>query len=165
MIFLKGDSDPEWLLRDEFNERNAELSPDGRWMAYESDESGGWEIYVRPFPDVQDGRWTVSNAGGSWPLWSRDGRGLFYLQPGSPARLMAVAVETEETDPVFRFRSRQVVLDWPYFQWVVGRSYDVSSDGRFLVLVAEGIGDTAESPRINIVQNWFEELKERVPVP
>ena len=67
---VDGGSEPVWQLRGDFNERNAELSPDGRWMAYESDESGQFEIYVRPFPDVESDQVQVSNAGGMKPLWS-----------------------------------------------------------------------------------------------
>ena len=87
---------PELLLSTEFSDRNAEVSPDGRLVAYESNALGRYDIYVRPFPNVEAGRWLVSKDGGSRPLWSPDGRELFYLSPS--ASLMAVDVETE---PVF----------------------------------------------------------------
>src|SRR5262249_35461591 len=64
-------------------ERNGMVSPDGRWLAYESNDSSSFEIYVRPYPDVESGRWQVSTGGGTRPLWSRDGRGLFYVSPTS----------------------------------------------------------------------------------
>ena len=64
------------LLQTPFNEQNADLSPDGDWIAYQSDESGRPEVYVRPYPDVNAGRWQVSTSGGTRPLWSRDGREL-----------------------------------------------------------------------------------------
>ena len=67
------------LVQTMFNERNAEIGPEGRWLAYESSESGRLEIYVRPFPDVSGGRWHVSTAGGRTPLWSRNGQELFYV--------------------------------------------------------------------------------------
>ncbi len=164
MISIEEGSEPEWLLRSEFNERNAELSPDGRWMAYQSDESGQYEIYVRPFPNVEDGRWQVSNAGGIYPLWSRDGRELFYLA-GPPARLMVVPVQT---DPTFVPENPQELLEWPYCSRGEGRTYDVSPDGQRFLAFHTALLETdadASPPRINIVLNWFEELKERVPVP
>src|SRR5262249_38236442 len=84
------------LVRTRFNERNAEVSPDGRWLAYQSDESGRYEVYVRPFPDTNAGRWTISSDGGSRPVWARNGRELFYVagQTPSPIRMMRVAVDT-----------------------------------------------------------------------
>ena len=163
LVSLDADSDPVWLVASEFNERNAELSPNGLWMAYQSDESGQYEIYVRPFPNVEDNLWIISTAGGLKPLWARDGRTLFYLEPGTPARLMAVPVQT---DPTFQHQSPQKVLEWPYDWGNEGRSYDVSPDGQRFLAVKQGEADEdAPPPQINIVQNWFEELKERVPVP
>ena len=76
-----------------FNERNAEVSPDGHWLANESSESGREEVYVRPFPDVEGGRWQISTGGGRTPLWSRNGRELFYLSPAN--FMMGVQVEPE----------------------------------------------------------------------
>ena len=64
-----------------FNELNGEISPDGRWVAYQSNESGQDEIYVRPFPDADRGRWQISTGGGTRPLWARSGKELFYLGP------------------------------------------------------------------------------------
>ena len=164
MLSIGGDPEPTWLLRGEFNERNAELSPDGRWMAYESDESGEREIYVRPFPNVEDGLWQVSDAGGRWPLWSRDGQELFYLEGGRPPHLMAVQVET---DPTFDYQNPQELFEWQYsVNATARRNYDVSPDGqRFLAINSQIANDDSPLPTINVVLNWFEELKERVPVP
>lgn len=64
-------------MKTPFNEENGEVSPDGRWLAYQSDESGQFEIYVRPFPKVAGGRWLISTAGGVQPLWARNGQELF----------------------------------------------------------------------------------------
>ncbi len=89
VLSLEGSSEP--LLATEFSERNGEISPDGRWLAYQSNASGQNEIYVRPFPNVEGGQWLISNGGGTRPLWSPDGRELFYVAPG--ARLMAVPVQ------------------------------------------------------------------------
>ena len=93
LVVLSLEGSPEPLLATEFSERNGEISPDGLWLAYESEASGQYEIYVRPFPNVEDGQWPISRGGGTRPLWSPDSRELFYLAPG--ARLMAVGVQTE----------------------------------------------------------------------
>jgi serine/threonine-protein kinase len=87
----------EALLTTPFNETNAEISPDGRWLVYDSDESGRSEVYVRPFPNVEEGRWQVSRDGGTRPTWSRNGRELFYLtKAGVDAVLMSVSIESGE---------------------------------------------------------------------
>jgi serine/threonine-protein kinase len=154
-----------WRLTGGFNERNAELSPNGRWMAYESDESGGWQIYVRPFPQVDDDLVTVSNDGGITPLWSRDGRELFYLRPGTPVQLMAVSVDTGGATGAFAVGARTALFDFPYYIGGGGRNYDVAPDGqRFLVIgnAADTIGDEVR-PEITVVLNWTSELQRLVP--
>ena len=164
MISLEADAPVVWRLNGDFVERNAELSPDGRWMAYASDESGAPEIYVRPFPQVEDDQVLVSNNGGFYPLWSRDGSELFYLQPGNPEELIAVSVDTDETDRSFAFRDRQVVLPWPYFTQAEGRTYDVSDDGQRFLAISTGVapGERGTTGQAILVQNWFEELRQRV---
>ena len=165
MISIGGDS-ILWRLNGDFIERNAELSPDGRWMAYQSDESDAFEIYVRPFPQVEDDQVLVSNNGGRFPLWSRDGSELFYLQPGSPYELIAVSLDTDETDRSFAFSDREVVIEWPYVVLLgEGRSYDVSDDGQRFLAITTGAtaGEGETTGQAILVQNWFEELKERVP--
>ena len=79
------------LVQSPFTERNGIVSPDGRWLAYEANDSGRFEIYVRPFPDVNSGRWQVSTAGGTRPLWARSGQELFYVSP--TGALMRVGVD------------------------------------------------------------------------
>jgi serine/threonine-protein kinase len=79
------------LFETQFNELNAEVSPDGRWLAFESDESGQREVHVRPFTDVSGGRWQVSTGGGSRPLWARNGEELFYLNPSGDEAATASA--------------------------------------------------------------------------
>ena len=163
MISLDAGSEPVWLLAGEGNERNAELSPDGMWMAYQSDESGEFEVYVRPFPNVDDDQWTVSTAGGLKPLWARNGRELFYLEPGTPARMMAVPVQTVTA---FEHQAPRELLEWPYFGGTEGRAYDASFDGeRFLTVVPIEAVEDAPPPQINVVLNWFEELNQQVPGP
>ena len=149
------------LLATMFGERNGEVSPDGRWLAYESDESGREEIYVRPFPDVQGGRWQVSTGGGTRPLWSRDGRELFYVSPANA--LMRVGVERAAswaaTTPAMLLKEGSVITAGGVF----GRSYDISPDGqRFLVLKAVGASN-APPPQLVVVQHFDETLKRLVP--
>ena len=79
------------LVQSPFAERNGIVSPDGRWLAYEANDSGQFEIYVRPFPDVNSGRWQVSTGGGTRPLWAPNGQELFYVSPAGA--LMRVGVE------------------------------------------------------------------------
>ena len=117
---------------------------------------------MRPFPNVDDDRVQVSNAGGLKPVWSRDSGELFYVEAGEPDRMMAVVYEATETE--FSVVSRTPLLDWPYLgiNGPAGRSYDVSHDGqRFLAIKPSGDAGAAE--RIIIVQNWFEEVMRLVP--
>jgi len=162
MISLQGDTVPLWRLNGPFEERNPELSPDGRWMAYQSDESGQWEIYVRPFPDVDRDQVQVSNGGGSHPLWSPDGTELFYLEPrASNSRLMSVTVGEVPTGERFSFGERTFLLDWPYWQYS-GRGYDVSPDGERFLAISVPVGSVGERPEITIVLSWLSELRRRM---
>jgi eukaryotic-like serine/threonine-protein kinase len=167
MIKVGGTAEPQWLLHETYIERNAELSPNGRWMAYQSDESGRFEIYVRPFPNVDDDRVLVSNASGEKPLWSRDGKELFYLQraDNGQLQLLSVAVDTEATR--FSFSTRTPLMDWAYLSDTEGRPYEVSLDGqRFLAikLYVDPEAGASAAPEVIIVQNWTEELQRLVPV-
>jgi serine/threonine-protein kinase len=159
VVALDNDRTVTPLLQTSFFEENAEVSPDGRWLAYQSNESGQYEVYVRPFPDVEGGRWLVSNGGGTRPAWSRDGRELFYLV--EPGRVMTVPIQPGRT---FTYGNPQVVFDGPYVAGNAARTYDVSPDGkRFLMIKrAAGAGDEPQ-PALILVQNWLEELKRLVP--
>ncbi len=148
---MDGDGSSEPLLVTEFNERNAEISPDGRWLAYQSDASGQFEIYVRPFPNVDEGRWQVSRSGGTRPVCARDGRELFYLDPGG--QLLAVSVRI---DPSVTFGSPEIVFEQTYWFTFAGRTYDVSPDGeRFLMIKAGGAGDETSSEELILVPRAF----------
>ena len=157
----EGISEP--LLVTEFHELGAEISPDGRWLAYQSVESGQPEIYVRPFPGVDEGRWQISRDGGTRPLWGSAGRELFYLS--SSRQLTAVAIRA---NPSFTPGNPEVVFQETYYSGgagAVGRTYDVSPDGkRFLMIKEGGPGDETGAAQVILVQNWFEELKRLVPV-
>ncbi len=163
MVSLDGERRVELLLDEPFSEQNAEISPDGRWLAYQSNESGQTEIYVRPFPDVDAAREQVSTDGGTRPLWSRDGRELFYwVDPGA---IMAVPVDAG-TD--FTAGRPEVAVQGTLFApGVAGRFYDASPDGdRFLVITEANDTDVdgAAPAQITVVLNWHHELLERVPV-
>ena len=139
--------EPHMFLQTPFNERAAQLSPDGQHVAYVSDESGQYEIYVRPFP-TGEGSTTVSAHGGGEPRWSPDGKELFYAEGGT---LIAVSVST---DPMFSVRSATRLFE----QSSLGGGYpkyDVSPDGRHF-LFAE-----AEEPSIRVVQNWYAAFQDR----
>ena len=146
----------------EFNEWNAEISPDGLWMAYQSNASGQDEIYVQPFPDVDTGRWQISRGGGRQPLWGPDGRELFYRT--TVGVVMAVSVQP---DPSFVAGNPAVVFEGSYFVGPAGRTYDISPDGQQFLMIKEGAQatDSAAPAQLVLVQNWFEELKQIVPVP
>ena len=156
------------LLHTTFNEMNAELSPDGRWVAYQSNESGQQEIYVRPFPNVDSGRWTVSTGGGTRPLWSRDGRELFYLAGGDSAtRMMATPIQPGNT---FAAGNARMLFEGPYYATFTpggnsGRTYDVSLDGkRFLMIKNAAPTSSAATPSSLVaVLNFYDELKRLAP--
>ncbi len=154
----KQDGQASLILQERYNESNGVLSPDGKWLAYQSGESGIEEIYVRPFPDIDGGRWKVSLEGGTRPVWNRNGRELFYYL--TPGKVFAVAVRQGN---ILSFDAPRLVVDgrYPAPYWV--RQYDISPDGnRFLMLKA--VADPlVGSSHLVIVQHWFEELNRLVP--
>ncbi len=152
----------EALIRTVFTESNPAISPDGRYLAYQSNESGPFEIYVRPFPKVNDGRWQVSTAGGTSPLWARDGRELFYLDLANA--LTAAPVHTSGAGFIARNPAR--VLDGAYAEAQgYERPYDVSPDGRRFLMIKELAGGQDAKPAgLVVVLNWFDELRQRLPV-
>jgi Tol biopolymer transport system component len=157
LLPLVGDRRPQPLVQTQFSETNAELSPDGRWLAYQSNESGAEEVFVRPFPNVETSKWLVAR--GSRPLWARNGRELFYLLMNA---VMSVPVTTAST---FTFGKPSKVVEGPYFFGPGARTYDATEDGkRFLMLKPNtAAGDSARAAGFVVVLNWFDELKRRVP--
>jgi Tol biopolymer transport system component len=150
-----GDGKPIPFIKATFGVNQGQFSPDGRWVAYASNESGKWEIAVAPFPGP-GGNWKISTAGGTEPRWRRDGKELYYLAPDS--RLMAVEVKTGATfeagvaKPLFPIHRREPVSASDLF------SYDVSADGqRFLV--STDASEVTSAPLTAIV-NWTAGLKE-----
>ena len=148
------------MIHSSFYESNPEISPDGRYIAYQSNESGQYEIYVRPFPGVDDGRWQVSSGGGREPVWARDGGELFYLD--LPNRLMAVPVQASATR--FTFGTPARLLEAAYAETLnsVSRGYDVSADGKRFLMIKESMAGDSPRTGMVVILNWFEELKAKV---
>ena len=156
-----GDSRPtEPLVQTTAAELDGQLSPDGHWLAYQSDESGQNQIWVRPFPNVDGGHWQISSSGGITPVWARNGRELFYLDGNN-----AVTSVPIQTTPTFSAGSPTKLFDGRYVGSPFWRTYDVSPDGRrFLMIKDNAAHDQASAPaNIVVVLNWLEELKQRVP--
>jgi serine/threonine protein kinase/Tol biopolymer transport system component len=147
---LEGDRHPYSWLKTKFNEWGATFSRDGKWVAYTSDESGQYEIYVRSFPDA-GGKRQISTGGGEEVIWSPDGGALFYREG---LRWMLVAVQTQ---PEFRADAPKVMFEGPYLN-VPGVSYDVAPDGQHFIMIEEN-QKQAPTTQLNVVLNWLEELK------
>jgi len=160
IMSLEGDRTVRPLVHTAFSESHAEVSPDGQWIAYESDESGRSEIHVRPFPAVDGGHWQVSNGGGSQPLWSPGGRELLWID--SQGRVIAAPVQVRGA---FAFSNPSPTGSTGGAAFgPLGRSWDVSSDGRRFLIATNSTADERTSPlRLNVVINWNEELKQRMP--
>ncbi len=143
---------------------NADISRDGRWIAYESMEGGQAQVYVRAFQPLSERRVQVSTNGGREPLWAPNGRELFYLAPDGT--LMGVPIEAGTGEPA---TPKAVIAAGAYYTEAAfhrGRSYDISEDGaRFLRIKIDESGpeESADSRRFVIVENWTEELKRRQP--
>jgi Tol biopolymer transport system component len=153
-----GDRTTQQFLRTSFNEAAPRFSPDGHWLAYISDESGRYEVYVQPYPGP-GGKWQISSDGGTEPVWNPNGRELFYR---SGDKMMAVDITTQ---PSFTAGKPRTLFAGPYLPTpLTFPNYDVSSDGqRFLMLKPVEQAEAAPT-QIVVVQNWFEELKQKVPV-
>jgi Tol biopolymer transport system component len=155
-VLRLSDRKAEPFLRTPSNEGGPVFSPDGHWLGYASDESGRWEIYVQPYPGP-GGKSQISTDGGREPLWNRNGRELFYRNGN---RMMAVDVTTQPTfsagkpTTLFERQYRSTNASLP--------TYDVASDGQRFLMVKQGEQGTSAT-QINVVLNWFEELKRRVP--
>jgi serine/threonine-protein kinase len=149
------DGEAEPFLQGIAEQVDGELSPDGNWIAYESDESGQLEVIVEPYPGPGS-KITISPDGGVNPVWSRDGRELFY-RIGDQMRV----VDVLETDPVFRPGPSQVLFEVPY-RPEAQRNYDVDLDGQRFIMI-EARDTTATPARIVVVVNWFEVLERLVP--
>ena len=154
---------PKPLMATPKLETNGEVSPNGRWIAFESDESGRREIYVRPFPAVDTGRWQVSISGGTRPVWSRNNRELYFVSPDQ--QIMAVPVESGKDftygRPAALFKGSSYYLGGGPTP-LNGRTYDVAPDGRFLLIKDPPNGPGTTAPTIVVVEHWLDEVKKRL---
>ena len=154
-----GDSAFVPLVATAYRERNPALSPDGKWLAYASDETGRFEVFVRPFPDVTAGVWQISTAGGTSPRWSRHGNELYYLDAVSDMQAVRFA-----TRPAFGILERQRLFSARgYFESPRGQAYDVAPDGRRFLMLRVGSSAGAASVSLVLVQNFLTELRRTVP--
>ena len=155
MLPMEGERKPQPFSQTPFNEDTAVFSPDGRWLAYVSDESGRFEIYVQPYPGP-GGKWQISTDGGTEIAWAQSGQELFYRNGD---QMMAVEITTE---PTFSAGIPQLLFEGDFQTGIVSRAdYDVTPDGQRFLMVQ--LGGVLEVSQINVVLNWFEELKRRVP--
>jgi serine/threonine protein kinase/Tol biopolymer transport system component len=155
LLSLMGDRKARPFFQSKFTESSPTFSPDGRWLAYVSDESGRPEIYVQPFPGP-GAKYAISSDGGTEPIWARNGRELFFR---NGEKMMAVAVASQSG---FRAETPKLLFTGPYVQTAGRVNYDVSLDGQHFVMFQPGEQEQAAS-QIMVIQNWFEELKRRVP--
>jgi len=158
VLALEGERKPIEFLATRFNERNPVFSPDGRWIALTSSQSGQDEIYVKSYAD-QGGTIQVSIDGGREPMWAPDGKELFYRNGD---QMMVVSVVTA---PTFQAQTPRLLFEgsYKYDFGSLASNYDISPDGQRFLMV-KGTEDQ-EAKQINVVLNWFEELKRLVPTP
>jgi eukaryotic-like serine/threonine-protein kinase len=149
LVDMSGVAKPEVFLATRFRESSPDLSPDGVWLAYESDESGRNEVYVRPVRRG-GGKFPVSTTGGRWPRWSRDGRQLYYVDG---ERLMSVAVSVTQTG--FRAAQPRLRLQYPYYGGS-SPNYAPLADGRLLIVKSQP--QSAPLSRFIVVQDWISQL-------
>ncbi|HMU61614.1 MAG TPA: protein kinase [Gemmatimonadales bacterium] len=154
------DTVPVPLLTDRFNEEGPALSPDGKWLAYSSNESGRSEIFVRPFPNTAGGRWQISTAGGSSALWSHSGRELFFEAPSGD--MMVAPITTGTT-----FASDAPRRLFPLGSGLIGSSIvplyaTTPDDKRFLMVRLAAVNQAPGAGQLVVVDNWFTELQAKM---
>jgi Tol biopolymer transport system component/predicted Ser/Thr protein kinase len=156
-VLRLSDRKPQPFLATPFNESVPRFSPDGHWLAYISNESGRNEVYAQPYPGP-GGKWQLSTEGGTEPVWNRNGRELFYR---NGEKMMAVDIATQ---PGFVAGKPRMLFEGRYARSpATSPNYDVSLDGQHFLMLKPDEKETAAPTQINVVLNWFEELKRRVP--
>jgi len=158
-VRINGDTTPVALVASRFTEMHPAVSRDNRWLAYISDETGGNEVYVRPFPGTAGGRWQVSNGGGMSPVWSPNGRELFFISGGG--NLMVAELRTTNGFEVIG--SRALFYAGGYNLDLFHQSFAVAADGSGFIFTRQRMaGAGAARPSVIMVQNWFTDLKGRL---
>jgi len=147
---LEGDRKPFPFLQTQFNHNSGRFSPDGHWIAYDSDESGKYDVYVQTFPGP-GGKWPISTKGGTRPQWGSEGKEIFYLSEG---KLMAVKVKTGST---FEPGIPETLFDLRASRVVPNTGFAAAADGQRFIFLRQ-MEDTAPS-LLNVVVNWNAELK------
>ena len=150
------------ILKTSFNQINGDVSPDGRWIMYQSVEgSTAEEVHVRPYPDTDTGHWQISTGGGRMPLWSRSGREIFYLAV-RPDRLMVVPVTPVAAGAPFASGTPVKLFDAPYRFTALGRTFDISPDDKRFVFVASEDTAANAAPSLTVIVHWLDSVKARV---
>ena len=159
-VRVGGDTARVPVIVTQFDEEAIALSPDGKWIAYQSDESGRTEVFVRSFPNTGVFKHQVSNGGGTAPLWSRDGRELFFVSAGSEmmtARVTAGSpLSVAAPVPLFHIAPELLRVEYAFYT-----PWDVAADGRFIMARARRT-DAANAKTVVVAENWLTELKARV---
>ena len=154
LLSMNGESNRQPFANTRFGELHPAFSPDGRLIAYTSDEQGQYEVYVQPYPQTGE-RWRISTEGGEEPIWSRSSHELFYR---NGRKWMVVSYLT---NPKFSAELPKVLFEGDYLN-VPGRSYDVSPDGRRFLLLKSS-AEPSRQTQLNVVTDWFEEVKRKAP--
>jgi len=163
MLPLNGDRQPVPYVQEPRTQSNADFSPNGRWLAYASNEVDflQYQILVRPYPKTDSNPYQITMEGGGQPVWSRDGKQIFYYWD---SKFFAVDVRTE---PTFSWgKPSPLPISGAVQTPNAPRNYDVGPDGKFLIVLPASQGENTQAAglQVNVVLNWLEELKQRVPV-
>ena len=153
----EGERKPQPLIQTPFAETGAVFSPDGHWLAYRSSESGGQEIYVQPYPTT-GAKWQISTGGGDEAQWAHSGEELFYR---SGDKMMAVEIKT---NPTFIAGTPKLLFEGSYVRYGPRANYDVTLNGQRFLMIKKSDQESTVS-QLEVIQNWFEELKRLVPTP
>jgi Tol biopolymer transport system component len=159
---MTGDRKPAEFLRTPFDERRARFSPDGKWVAYTSNESGLREVYVQSFPP-NGGKWLISTAGGNQPTWRANGKELFYISPEADDQFMAVDILSTPGDTDFKIGVPKKLFITNVLTGgdVQRNSYDITKDGRLLVNGGYGAAPGQARSVVTIVLNWDADVKKK----
>jgi Tol biopolymer transport system component len=164
-VLLAKPAQAEPLFSKAYSNVNAVISPDGHWIAYEAREGDRTEVYVRPFPNVNDRRFQISQGGATWPMWSRNGRELFYVSnvAGQSERYLTVVPITTATGTTFDWGTGTRLFNAGPYVRSANRGMDISRDGTKFLAIADPSTSTSNTRTVmRYVANWFDELKARV---